>query len=81
MSTFTQNFYNHNQSKILENDVVLIQYARSPLSSKLPNHSALMVILIKLLQERKQLLQHECLTPIESGITSSQILQIQNQLD
>ena len=41
-------------------------------------HSGLMVNLIKLFWKRKQLLQHECLTPIESGITSSQILQIQN---
>ena len=41
-------------------------------------HSALMIILIKLFQKRKQLLQHESITPIESGITLSQILQIQN---
>ena len=44
-------------------------------------HNALLVNLTKLFRKRKQLLQHECLTPIESGITSSQILQIQNQLD
>ena len=41
-------------------------------------HSALMVNLIKLFQKRKQLLQHESTTPIESVITSFQILQIQN---
>ena len=41
-------------------------------------HSTLRVNLIKLFQKRKQLLQHESITPIESGITSSQILQIQN---
>ena len=40
-----------------------------------------MMNLIKLFRKRKQLLQHECFTPMESGITSSQILQIQNQLD
>ena len=44
-------------------------------------HSALMLNLIKLFRKRKQLSQHQCLTPIESGITSSQILQIQNSLD
>ena len=32
----------------------------------------------KIVWTRKKLLQHESLTPIESGITSSQILQIQN---
>ena len=45
------------------------------------DHSALMLNLIKLFRKRKQLSQHQCLTPIESGITSSQILQIQNSLD
>ena len=44
-------------------------------------HSTLMVNLIKLFWTRKKLLQHESLTPIKSGITSSQILQIQNWLD
>ena len=39
-----------------------------------PMHSTLMVNLIKLLWTRKKLLQHESLTPIKSGITSSQIL-------
>ena len=42
--------------------------------SKNLRHSALMVNLIKLCMTRKKLLQHECLTPIESGITLSQIL-------
>ena len=34
--------------------------------------------LIKMFITRKKLLQHESITPIKSGITSSQILQIQN---
>ena len=36
-----------------------------------------MMNLIKLFRTRKKLLQHECLTPIKSGITLSQILEIQ----
>ena len=41
-------------------------------------HSTLMVNLMKLSMTRIKLLQHECLTPMESGITLPQILQIQN---
>ena len=40
-----------------------------------------MVNLIKLFMTRKKLLQHGCLMPKQSGITLSQILQIQNQKD
>ena len=40
-------------------------------------HSALMANLMNLFQTRKKLLQHESITPIELGITFSQILQIQ----
>ena len=61
----------------LVNSLVFFKQNKEEIST----HSALMVNLIKFFQKRKQLLQHECLTPIESGITSSQILQIQNQLD
>ena len=41
----------------------------------------LMVNLIKLSRTRIKLLQHECITPMESGITLPQILQIQNSKD
>ena len=32
----------------------------------------------KIVYNKKKMLQHESITPIESGITSSQILKIQN---
>ena len=47
-------------------------------TGKKVKHSALVVNLIKLFWKRKKLLQHESTTPMESGITQSQILQIQN---
>ena len=69
---------------ILDNFVELLvekRILKIRLDFKHTVHSALMLNLIKLFRKRKQLSQHQCLTPIESGITSSQILQIQNSLD
>ena len=59
-------------------EVDSMSQARCNPGKKYVLHSTLTLILIKLLKTRKKLLQHESLTPIESGITSSQILQIQN---
>ena len=61
---------------IMSQTCLLLGYKNTELAGKELKvvHSALMVNLIKLFGTRKKLLQHEYLTPIESGITLSQIL-------
>ena len=71
--------YGNSWSKIIERVHLLFLFLVPAqklifLASQFAPHSTLMVNLIKLFRTRKKLLQHECLTPIQSGITLFQIL-------